>query len=156
MSNGAELTDQKAAKPDKQSDSEFFKALGIDLEAGSKPANDLKASKPAKTDGPLSNMPTNLTLLSLTAASVCLGFFGTLAYAKKRDGESLGKSLLPRRGMSESGTKLAFRALGWGTLYAVGGFSVITYGLYQLTKHRLKEFEQRIMDERRTKEAAEQ
>lgn len=154
MSNTAELVEQK---PVKQSDLDFLRALGIDSESKPAESNDLnkaKVSKPA-TNEPLSSLPTNITLASVCAASVLLGFFGTMAYAKKRDGDTLSKSLLPRRGMSESGAKLAFRALGWGTLYAVGGFSVITYGLYQLTKLRLKEFDVRRRAEQKPTETSE-
>ena len=139
-----EAHSEQAAKSSTQSDANFFKALGID--PNSKPAGEPNADKPLT-----SMLPTNLTLLTLSGASVLLGFFGALAFAKKREGATLDKALLPRRGMSESGTKLAFRALGWGTFYAVSGFAVVTYGLYEFTKYRLKQFEQRIKDNQQAK-----
>ena len=128
------------AEPVRQSDDEFLKSIGIDT--ASKPTEPKKVAS-------ASNLPSNLSLIGLSAASVVLGFFGALAYAKKQEGATLDKALLPRRGMTESGAKLAFRALGWGTLYAVSGFSVITYGLYEFTKYRLQQFEQRVQESKK-------
>lgn len=137
------LDTKPAAKSVKQTDDELFKSLGIDL----KPPT--KSAEPENKVATMTNMlSSNLALLSLTGVSVVAGFFGALAFAKRREGATLDKALLPRRGMSESGTKLAFRALGYGTLYAVSGFSVVTYGLYQFTKYRLGQFEQRMKEEK--------
>ena len=35
--------------------------------------------------------------------------------------------------VQDSGAKLASRALAWGTLYAIGGCSVIFYGMWKLS-----------------------
>lgn len=43
---------------------------------------------------------------------------------------------MPRRGMTESGTKLALRALGWGTVFAVGGFALVSLSIYQMAQFR--------------------
>ena len=149
---GVDLDSKPTAKPGKQTDEELFKSLGIDL----KPSTDSTAPKEKNAAATMTNMlSSNVALLSLTGASVLAGFFGALAFAKRREGATLDKALLPRRGMSESGTKLAFRALGYGTLYAVSGFAVVTYGLYQFTKYRLEQFEQRIQENQEAEKNAE-
>ena len=38
-----------------------------------------------------------------------------------------------KRMVQDSGAKLASRALAWGTLYAIGGCSVIFYGMWKLS-----------------------
>lgn len=121
----------------KQTDEEFFKSIGIEIDGSDK-------KKELKKD---SYLPSSVALLTLTGTSIVLGFFGTLALAKKRDGASLDKALLPRRGMSESGVKLAFRALGWGTFYALSGFSIVSFGIYQFTKYRQDKINQRKLEQ---------
>lgn len=130
------------------SDSEFFKSIGIDVESSnqSKKASLTEESNVKAVDqvaDKLSFTPTTVALGSVAATSIVLGFFGTLALAKKRDGASLDKALLPRQGMSESGTRLALRALGRGTLYAVTGFSVVSFVIYKMTMYRLDQLKER-------------
>lgn len=85
-------------------------------------------------------------LFLATAGGIGLlaGFSGALATAKKQDPESfdqglVGQKLTPHpqerqaRKLHESGAKLAARALGYGTLYAIGGCGLLFYGLWKLS-----------------------
>ena len=95
-------------------------------------------------------------LAGVTGISMLFGFGTTLAAAKKKDphffdqgltgqfSESAGESVShPQRTKGriahprtiqhvEPGASLAIRALGWGTLYAVTGCSVLFYGIWTL------------------------
>ena len=82
-------------------------------------------------------------LFLATAGSIGFlsGFSGALAQSKKQDPESFDKGLLSKMTKSErqriilheSGAKLASKALAYGTLYAIGGFSVLCFGLWKLS-----------------------
>ena len=82
-------------------------------------------------------------LFLATAGGIGLlaGFSGALAAAKKQDPQSFDQGLVGRdaklqskqRLLHESGAKLASRALGYGTLYAVGGFGILVMSLWKLS-----------------------
>lgn len=85
-------------------------------------------------------------MTSVAGASILFGFGMTLAMAKKRDPTFFAKGFLSTpvtssgqttatktaQELHESGSKLAARALGWGTLYAVSGFSLFSYSVWKL------------------------
>ncbi|GFQ87142.1 transmembrane protein 242 [Trichonephila clavata] len=71
-------------------------------------------------------------LLTVTGMSVIGGFGMALAMAKKRDPVYFFKGMMPTKELPESGGSLAMRALGWGTLYAVSGFSVFCFGVWKM------------------------
>ncbi|GIY13283.1 transmembrane protein 242 [Caerostris extrusa] len=96
-------------------------------------------------------------LLSVTGMSIIGGFGMALAMAKKKDpvyfflkGTREGNDknpalrstgMMPTKELPESGGALAMRALGWGTFYAVSGFSVFCFGVWKmmgLQEFRLK------------------
>ncbi|XP_057372435.1 transmembrane protein 242-like [Daphnia carinata] len=104
-------------------------------------------------------------LAGVTGVSILFGFGTTLAAAKKKDPHFFDQGLtgrfekqgsepttseaataMRRRGpvsirSAEPGASLAIRALGWGTLYAVTGCSVLFYGIWKLMAvNDLKEF----------------
>jgi len=60
------------------------------------------------------------------------GFGSAIAMAKKRDPTSFDKGLLAGAERLEGGGSLALRALGWGSLYAVGGVGIFCYAIYKL------------------------
>ncbi len=95
-------------------------------------------------------------LAGVTGVSILFGFGTTLAAAKKKDPNFFDQGLTGRiekqttKPISsqttaavrrrvpvsissvEPGASLAIRALGWGTLYAVTGCSVLFYGIWKL------------------------
>ena len=85
-------------------------------------------------------------MTSIAGASILFGFGMTLAMAKKRDPTFFAKGFLSSpvtsseqtiakktaQELHESGSRLAVRALGWGTLYAVSGFSLFSYSVWKL------------------------
>ncbi|XP_054718431.1 transmembrane protein 242-like [Uloborus diversus] len=84
-------------------------------------------------------------LLSVTGVSVLAGFGMALAMAKKKDPVYFLKGMSPTKAVPESGSSLAMRALGWGTLYAVSGFSVFCFGIWKLMGvNNLQEFRQKV------------
>lgn len=67
--------------------------------------------------------------------SAMIGFSSTVMSSKKKDPEFFNKGLMPQggsKGASEAGAALAMRALGWGTIYAVGGCGVLFYTIWKL------------------------
>lgn len=65
--------------------------------------------------------------------SALFGFGATLSYVKKKDPTFFDKGVGMGPTLAESGAALATRALGWGTLYAVGGCSVLFLSLWKLS-----------------------
>ena len=69
--------------------------------------------------------------VGVTFVSIIGGFGVAVASTKKRSPKLLS------RNVHEEGTKLARRALAWGTVYSVGGvtaISVVVKSLYELKK----------------------
>jgi hypothetical protein len=85
-------------------------------------------------------------MTSIAGASILAGFGMTLAMAKKRDPIFFAKGFLSspsnsavkagnrsvNQELHESGSRLAIKALGWGTLYAVSGFSLFSLAVWKL------------------------
>lgn len=69
----------------------------------------------------------------IAGISSMIGFFNALAAAKKQDTKSFDIGLLGGKGLHESGAALATRALFWGTVWAVGGCSVLFYSIWKLS-----------------------
>ncbi|XP_029841775.2 transmembrane protein 242 [Ixodes scapularis] len=63
-------------------------------------------------------------LAGVAGSAALFGFGMTIAMAKKRDPEMFTQGLLSSKQIPESGSSLALRALGRGTLYSVAGFSL--------------------------------
>ncbi|XP_026328789.1 transmembrane protein 242 [Hyposmocoma kahamanoa] len=80
-------------------------------------------------------------LASVAGISAFVGFGATLAAAKKSDPKYFNKGLQGSVEMADAGVLLALRALGWGTVYAVAGTSLICYGIWKLSGAKdLKDF----------------
>jgi len=84
-------------------------------------------------------------LASVTGASILFGFGLTLAMAKKRDPNFFSKGLVGSKDIPESGGSLALRALGWGTLYSVTGFSAFCFLVWKaIGVNNLPEFREKM------------
>ncbi|XP_042868989.1 transmembrane protein 242-like [Penaeus japonicus] len=80
-------------------------------------------------------------LTGVAGASMLGGFGMTLGMAKKKDPHMFNKGMIGARDLHEAGGALAMRALGWGTFYAVTGFSLVCFCVWKLTGSRdLQEF----------------
>lgn len=82
-------------------------------------------------------------LFLATAGGIGLlaGFAGAIGIVKKQDPESFDKGMVSKlsnaerqqRKLNESGAKLATRALGHATIYAVGGCGLLFYSIWKLS-----------------------
>ncbi|KAK5646981.1 hypothetical protein RI129_005445 [Pyrocoelia pectoralis] len=90
-----------------------------------------------------STLPTNedenfkvkagIYLVSVTGLSAIIGFGATLAAVRKQDAKYFGKGMAGGLEMSEPAVSVAFRALGWGTLYAFTGCGILFYSIWKLS-----------------------
>ncbi|XP_046392362.1 transmembrane protein 242 [Ischnura elegans] len=71
-------------------------------------------------------------LSSVTGLSMLVGFGTTLAAAKKRDPAFFNRGLIPTRELPVSGSALAMKALGIGTLYAFTGCGILFYSIWKI------------------------
>jgi len=82
-----------------------------------------------------------LFLAATGGIGLLAGFSGALATAKKQDPKSFDKGLIgditpqerQARKLHDTGAKLAARALGYGTLYAVGGCGLLFFALWKFS-----------------------
>lgn len=61
------------------------------------------------------------------------GFSRTITTARKQDQKLYEQATVETANLIESGTKLATRALAWGTFYAVLGTGSLVYGIWKLS-----------------------
>ncbi|CAD7076716.1 unnamed protein product [Hermetia illucens] len=83
-------------------------------------------------------------LTSVGAVSALVGFSKTLATAKRQDEKFLQEAAMSRAHLLDDASRLAMRALGWGTLYAILGTGAFCYGVWKLSgAQNFQEFRQK-------------
>ncbi|XP_055319968.1 transmembrane protein 242 [Sitodiplosis mosellana] len=72
-------------------------------------------------------------LATVSGMAAFVGFSRTIATARKQDQQLYEQATVETVNLIESGTRLATRALAWGTFYAVLGTGTFFYGIWKLS-----------------------
>lgn len=72
-------------------------------------------------------------LATVSGMAAIGGFTRTITTARKQDQKLYEQATLETVNLIDAGTKLATRALAWGTFYAVLGTGTLVYGIWKLS-----------------------
>lgn len=72
-------------------------------------------------------------MATVSGMAAFVGFSRTISTARKQDQQLYAQATIETVNLIESGTRLATRALAWGTFYAVLGTGTFFYGVWKLS-----------------------
>lgn len=70
---------------------------------------------------------------TVASISALAGFTRAISAARRQDPKYFGEGFIGVKGGHETGASLATRALGWGSLYAIAGCSLLFYGIWKIS-----------------------